>query len=308
MFLYSHCAPFPPLPTYAPQVVYILDMKRRILLSRLPLALPTLHHAWIGRAHAQSARAKGTLRVAAASDLQFALQAIATAFEQASGWRLEVTLGSSGQFAQQIAQGLPTDVFMSADEALVARLAAAGLTQNAGALYGLGRVVWVWGAGAVGSPFAPTEGKASAAVLSMAQFKLRHGAQIAAHIQAAQKFSIANPEHAPYGLAAKQALTSLGLWDAVQTKLVVGENIAQATQFVSTGAAQAGISALPLLRGTALGKRLPHLLLPANLHTPLRQRMVALKRGGAGAQAFVDYMQTAPARALLAGFGFDGMG
>ncbi len=284
-------------------------MKRRLLLSGLPLGLCTGLAAWASAAHAQTTPAKGTLRVAAASDLQFALQAIAPAFEQASGWRLVVTLGSSGQLAQQIAQGLPADVFMSADEALIARLATAGLTQNAGALYGLGRVVWVWGAGATGSAFAPAAGdSALAASLSTAQFKSKHGAQFAAHIQAAQKFSIANPEHAPYGLAAKQALTSLGLLQAVQSKLVVGENIAQATQFVSTGAAQAGISALPLLRGTALGKHLPHLLLPANLHAPLRQRMVALKRGGAGAQAFVDYMQTAAARALLAGFGFDGVG
>ncbi len=299
-------------------------MLRRKLLTALPLVSYQLHRhgfatglaaglpVWGGAASAQTTAArtahKGTLRVAAASDLQFALQAIAPAFEQVSGWRLIVTLGSSGQLAQQIAQGLPADVFMSADEALVARLATGGLTQNAGALYGLGRVVWVWGAGATGSPFAPAEVDASATALSAAQFKLRHGAQFAAHIQAAQKFSIANPEHAPYGLAAKQALTSLGLWQTVQSKLVVGENIAQATQFVSTGAAQAGISALPLLRAAALGTRLQHLLLPADLHTPLHQRMVALKRGGVGAQAFVDYMQTAAARALLAGFGFDGVG
>jgi molybdate transport system substrate-binding protein len=284
-------------------------MKRRTLLTTLSLLPHQLHlHSMAigvatvtGAASAQTAPAKGTLRVAAASDLQFALQAIAPAFEQASGWRLVVTLGSSGQLAQQIAQGLPADVFMSADEALTARLATAALTQNAGALYGLGRVVWVWGA-AFTDPDSALDAPQSAA-----QFKQQFGARLLAQINAAQKFSIANPEHAPYGLAAKQALTSLGLWEAVQGKLVMGENIAQATQFVSTGAAQAGISALPLLRAKAIATRLKHLSLPADLHAPLRQRMVALKRGGAGAQAFVDYMQSSAARALLAGFGFDGV-
>jgi molybdate transport system substrate-binding protein len=117
-------------------------------------------------------------------------------------------------------------------------------------------------------------------------------------------FAIANPEHAPYGRAARQALESLGLWQWAEPKLVLGENIAQATQFVTGGAAQAGITALSLALAPEVGKLARHVVLPANLHSPLRQRMVLLKSASAQAVDFYQFLQTAAARTVLRRYGF----
>ena len=118
------------------------------------------------------------------------------------------------------------------------------------------------------------------------------------------KFAIANPEHAPYGRAAKQALQQLGLWDRVSPKLVMGENISQATQFVATGAAQAGITALSLAVAPEIASLGKHVVLPERLHAPLRQRMVLLKNASPGAWAFYDFLQSSAAKAVLARYGF----
>ena len=118
------------------------------------------------------------------------------------------------------------------------------------------------------------------------------------------KFAIANPEHAPYGRAAQQALQKLGLWELVQTKLVMGENISQATQFVSTGAAQVGITALSLALAQQVAKVGKHVVLPAELHAPLRQRMVLMRNAGPAATALYKHLQTDKAQATLAKYGF----
>ena len=118
------------------------------------------------------------------------------------------------------------------------------------------------------------------------------------------RFSIANPEHAPYGRAAAQALQKLGLWNIVQPKLVLGENISQATQFVTTGAAQAGMTALSLALAQDVASQSKHVVLPASLHEPLRQRMVLTKNAGPAAMALYDYLQGDKAKAILRKYGF----
>ena len=225
------------------------------------------------------------IRVAAASDLKFVLAELAARFEKETGQAVQLNLGSSGQFAQQIRQGLPADLYMAADESFVFQLADAGLTRDRGVVYALGRIALL----------VPT---ASPVVLDAGLRGLRDA------LPGLRHFAIANPEHAPYGRAARQALERLGLWPQVERKLVIGENIAQATQFVTSGAAQAGISALSLALAPEVARLTRSLTLSADLHAPLRQRMVLLRSAGAAAAEFYRYLQTPAARTLLQRYGF----
>jgi molybdate transport system substrate-binding protein len=228
---------------------------------------------------------RAPVRVAAASDLKFALAELAEQYRRQSGQGVELNLGSSGQFAQQIRQGLPVDLYMSADEDFVFQLAAASLAQTRGALYALGRIAALVPAGSTVRLDAGLSGLRD----SWAQVK---------------HFAIANPQHAPYGRAARQALERLGLWEMARAKLVMGENIAQATQFVTSGAAQAGITALSLALAPEVGRLARHIVLPDKLHEPLRQRMVLLNGARPGADDFYSFLQGSAARQVFERFGF----
>jgi len=228
---------------------------------------------------------RSQVRVAAASDLKFALAELADQYQRQSGQGVELNLGSSGQFAQQIRQGLPVDLYMSADEDFVFQLAAAGLAQGRGVLYALGRIAALVPTGST----IPLDSGLSG--LQQAWSQVKH-------------FAIANPQHAPYGRAARQALERLGLWEIARAKLVLGENIAQATQFVTSGAAQAGITALSLAMAPEVGRLVRHVVLPAHLHEPLRQRMVLLKGARPGAQDFYTFLQGPAARQIFERYGF----
>ncbi|HEV7914990.1 MAG TPA: molybdate ABC transporter substrate-binding protein [Albitalea sp.] len=250
-----------------------MQRRRWLAASIAALVLPA--------ARAQPAPA----RVAAASDLQFALPELSALFEQAGPHRVELSFGSSGNFARQIQQGAPLDLFLSADEAFVFRLADAGLTHDRGTLYAIGRIALLAPAGSTWALDDRLDG-------------LRRGwAEV-------RRFAIANPEHAPYGRAAREALESLGLWAEVQPRLVLGENISQATQYVATGAAQAGITAASLALAPAVAARTRHRLLPETLHRPLRQRMVLLKDARPSAVAFHQFLTTPAARSVFARCGF----
>ena len=225
------------------------------------------------------------IRVAAASDLQFAMAELAAQYRKETGQAVELRLGSSGQFAQQIRQGLPADLYLSADENFVFQLADAGFTQDRGFLYALGRIALV----------VPS---ASAIQLDPSLRGLREA------LPGLRHFAIANPEHAPYGRAAQQALERLGLWHLARPKLVLGENIAQATQFVTSGSAEAGITAASLAMAPEVARATRSLVLPADLHAPLRQRMVLLRRADASAMGFYRFLQSEAARAVLQRYGF----
>jgi molybdate transport system substrate-binding protein len=225
--------------------------------------------------------------VAAASDLQFALAEIADAFTRETGERVELTFGSSGVFARQIQDGAPFALFLSADEAFVDQLARAGRTRDAGMLYAIGRIVLF---APPGSPIVPSEGMDGLA-------RAMAGGQV-------KRFAIANPEHAPYGRAAEQALRAAGLWDEVRPRLVLGENVSQAAQFATSGNAAGGIIAYSLALAPAMQGRGTFHLIPDADHEPLKQRMALLRRAGPVAERFYDYLQAPAARNTLSRHGF----
>jgi len=226
-------------------------------------------------------------RIAAASDLQFALNDIAEQFARERGQRVELVFGSSGSLARQIQDGAPFAVFLSADEAFVDQLARAGRTRDAGVLYAIGRIALF---APTGSPLVPSEGFDGLA-------RLMAAAQVS-------RFAIANPEHAPYGRAAEQALRKHGLWDGLRPALVLGENVSQAAQFATTGNAVGGVIAYSLALAPPMKGRGSYFLIPAEDHDPLRQRMVLLRQAGPVAEAFYQYLQQPAARTALAMHGF----
>jgi molybdate transport system substrate-binding protein len=225
--------------------------------------------------------------VAAASDLKFALEEVAARFRDDTRRDVRLVFGSSGNFYRQIEQDAPFQLFLSADEQYVFRLADAGRTVDRGALYALGRIVLFASHGS------PLEVRAGMTGLRAA---LRAGR--------VRRLAIANPEHAPYGRAAEQALRSAGLWEQARPLLVLGENVSQAAQFASGAAAQGGIFAYSLALAPELARRGRFVLLPQELHAPIRQRMVLLEGAGDTARAFYRYLQQPQARAVLQRHGF----
>ena len=225
--------------------------------------------------------------VAAASDLKFPLETIAGQFTAGSGERVTLLFGSSGTFTRQLLDGAPFELFLSADEAYVDRLAAAGLTRDRGVLYAMGRLVVF---APHGSPLTvDPQLDGLGALLSRGRLT---------------RLAIANPQHAPYGRAAEAALRARRLWDAMQGRLVLGENVAQAAQFASSGDTVGGILAYSLVLSPPLSARGTHALLPESSHPPLRQRMVLMKRAGSVAERFYAYLQGPSARAVLREYGF----
>jgi molybdate transport system substrate-binding protein len=251
-----------------------------LLLGVLAAAHPCI-------APADEAGAHEPVVVAAASDLKFALDEILLGFRAATGVEASVVYGSSGNFARQIAQGAPFELFLSADEALVGWLADRGLTRDAGELYALGRIVVF---APHGSPLVP-----DSRLENLAR-RLSDGSS--------GRIAIANPEHAPYGRAAEQALRALGLWEAAQPRLVLGENVAQAAQFAASGSTDGGIIAYSLALAPALRERGSFVLVPETLHEPLRQRMVLLRGASTAAEQLYDYVRSSGSRAILARYGF----
>lgn len=233
------------------------------------------------------AAAQDVPNVAAAADLQFALEEISAAFLRDTGRQVRITYGSSGNFRRQIAAGAPFELFLSADESYPLALAKEGRTRDEGLVYGVGRIALV---AATDSPLAVDENL--------------EGLRSAIEAGRISRFAIANPEHAPYGRAARQALLHAGLWEKLQPRLVLGENVAQTAQYTVTSGVQGGIVSYAQTRSATLGPRLRYALLPASWHEPLRQRMVLVKNAGATAVAFYDYMQQPIAKGILTRYGF----
>lgn len=225
--------------------------------------------------------------VAAASDLQFALDEIVARFERDTGIRPRISYGSSGNFTRQIEQGAPFALFLSADEAYVERLAGRGLTRGRGELYAVGRIVL----------FAPrgSQLQPDPELKNLAAWLAAGGPG---------KLAIANPEHAPYGRAAEQALRALGWWESARPRLLFGENAAQAAQFASSGNTDGGIIAHSLALAPAMRDRGTFVLLPAALHAPLRQRMVLLRGASPAAERFYEFLGSPAARDVLRRYGF----
>ncbi len=228
-------------------------------------------------------------RVAAAADLTYALTEVADAFRRDTGRDVKLSFGSSGSFTQQIENGAPFEIFLSADQQYIARLAAKGLTRDEGVLYAVGRIVLFM---PHGSPLRDT-GDLQTLKAALADGRLT-------------KFAIANPAHAPYGRAAREALMRAGVWEAIQPRLVLGENAAQAMQFAASGSCQGGIVPLSLSVAPAVARLGTFARIPSGLHPgePLRQRMVLMKHAGATAVAFFRYVQQPEARHTFIRYGF----
>ena len=248
------------------------------LILRCLLLLPAL--LMLRAANAQD------IRVAAAADLQFALDDLTAQYAKQSGKKVDVSYGSSGNFFAQIQNGAPFDVFFSADIEYPRKLEAARLAEP-GTLYeyAVGQIV-IW---------MPDNANVDLAGLSWK-----------ALLQpSVERIAIANPEHAPYGRAAVAALQSAGIYEQVRRRLVYGENISQAAQFVSSGNAQAGIIALSLAVSPAMrdGKRWE---IPANMHPPIEQAAVILKsaKDKEGARAFLAFVKSSAGRKTLESYGF----
>jgi molybdate transport system substrate-binding protein len=242
---------------------------------------------------ALSASGKGETRpsaaplVAVAANMRPAFEEIAELFRQKSGYELRPTYGSSGNIARQIEQGARFELFLSADEDRIRQLEIRGRTDGESVLYAIGRIAIV---APMGSPMAVDGALA--------------GLRRALADGVVQRFAIANPEHAPYGQAAKEALQSAGLWQSVERKLVFGENISQAAQYASTGAAQGGIIAYALTLSDPIKSSMRSALIPQDWHRPLRQRMALLKGASPVARAFFAFLQGDEARAVLERHGY----
>lgn len=255
---------------------------------RLAAILSATALAWAGlfSVHAL-AQGQPAPPIAAAADLKFALAEVAEKFQRETGQAVKLVFGSSGNIATQLEQGAPFQLFFSADEAYVQRLAAKGLTHDGGKVYAIGRIVL----------FAP---HGSALLVDAQLSDLKAGVADGR----VRRFAIANPEHAPYGRRATEALQRAGIWEAIKPRLVLGENIAQAAQFATTGGSQGGILALSLVKANEVAKLGRYALIPEDWHEPLVQRMVLMKNATAPAEAFYRYVQSPPAREIMRRYGF----
>ncbi len=228
----------------------------------------------------------GTVTVAAAADLMYAISEIAANFEKATGCMARVSTGSSGNFLSQIENGAPFDVFFSADIEYPRKLEAEGLAVSGSTyLYAVGKIV-LW----VRNDSRLDIGKGFAAL----------------HDPSIQKVAIANPQHAPYGRAAEEALQKSGVYDVVKNRLVLGENISQAAQFVESGNADVGILALSLVLSPGLKEKGRYWPVPENLYSPIQQGVVLVRasQNPQGARAFLDYIKSPATAALLERYGF----
>jgi molybdate transport system substrate-binding protein len=225
--------------------------------------------------------------IAGAADLKFALEEVAAAFRRDTGGEVRLAFGSSGNFYRQIRQGAPFQMFLSADEQFALDLARKGFALDEGMLYAVGRIVVLVPHGS------PLKADSTLADLRAALADGR-----------VEKFAIANPEHAPYGRRAEEALRHAGLWEQIEDKLVLGENVAQAAQFATSGATQGGIVAYSLALSPEISELGSYALIPQDWHEPLRQRMVLLRGAGETARRFHAYVQEPAARAIFRRFGF----
>jgi molybdate transport system substrate-binding protein len=251
-----------------------MNRRQRLLISILGLLFSAIP-AWAQQ-----------LAVAAAADLKFAITDIAAQYEKQTGTKVNVTYGSSGNFFAQLKNGAPFGVFLSADMDYARKLDEAGLAEP-GTLsrYATGRIV-IW---------TPADSKLN---VSESGWKTLLDERV-------KKIAIANPEHAPYGRAAVAAMQKAGIYDQVKSKLVFGENISQAAQFVQSGNAQAGILALSLAVSGAMkdGKRWD---IPDDLHPPIEQAAIVVKnaKNKEAGRAFLEFVKSDAGRATLAKYGF----
>jgi molybdate transport system substrate-binding protein len=222
--------------------------------------------------------------IAAASDLKFAVDSIISVYKAVDSRTVTVTYGSSGKLFEQISNGAPFDLYFSADIIYPNLLKEKGLSASDVYPYGVGRIV-LWS-----RKMNPN----TAGMRTLLSPSIR-------------KVAIANPAHAPYGKRAKEAMIHFQVQDAVDGKLVLGENISQTAQFVTTGAADVGIVALSLAMSPTMRKQGgKYYLIPESSHAPLLQGAIITRKGAGNelARSFFDFVKGSEAQAILSYFGF----
>lgn len=261
---------------------FLATEPRALSYGALAVAVTLLPACGRNGEHAGALRGE-PLRVAAAADLAVAFEEVGKAFEAQSGKKVQFTFGSSGLLAKQIEQGAPFDVFAAANVSFVDDVVNSGsCTADSKQLYAEGRIV-VWAKDKNALPKDVTE-------LSNPRYS---------------KIAIANPEHAPYGRAAQQALSKSGAWANVQSRAVYGENVQQTLMFAQSGNADVAIVALSLAMASG-GSYLP---IDPSMHEPLSQALVVCKGGARGgktneARAFAAFVDSEAGRAIMRKHGF----
>ncbi len=225
--------------------------------------------------------------VAAAASLRYALDEIAAQYEKKTGQKPRITYGATGNLVQQIEKGAPFQVLFAADDASVKKLAAEALTEGAPSIFAHGQLSIV---APKGSPVA-VDGELKGLGEALAAGKVAHVA-------------IANPDVAPYGRAARAALQKAGLWDKLAGKIVLGENVGQAAQFATTGAAEAGIIAQSLAVSAEMAPKITAAVIPKSWHEPIDHGMALIRGAGEPARAFAAYVRSSEGRAVLERSGF----
>jgi len=230
------------------------------------------------------------ITVAAAADLQFAMQDVAARFEKETGKTVKLIYGSSGNFFQQIQNGAPFDMFFSANLDYPKKLEAAGLTEP-------------------GSYYQYARGKIAIWVPKQSKLDLSSGMQILLD-PSVTKIAVANSQHAPYGQAAVAAMQKENIYEKVKDKLVLGENISQTASFVVSGSADVGIVALSLALSPNMKDNGRYAEVPAGDYPPIEQAcvIVASSKKKEAARQFLAFVKTAPIGDLLRSYGFDVQG
>jgi molybdate transport system substrate-binding protein len=227
----------------------------------------------------------GEVRVAVASNFAVPMERIVAAFQRETGHTLSVSLGSSGKLYAQIADGAPFDVFLAADDEIPKRLTQEGMAVGGSRfVYALGKLV-LWSA----QPgFVDDKG----AVLRKGDYN---------------KLAIADPKLAPYGMAAKETMEKLAMWNGMQRKLVKGENVTQTYQFAVTENADLAFIALSQVMRDGKVTQGSWWLVPDELHKPIRQSAVLLSgaRDKVAAQAFLDFLKSKKAASIIRSFGYE---
>jgi molybdate transport system substrate-binding protein len=247
---------------------------KRLLLWLTAILIPALVIGW--SRHSPTTE----LRVAGAADLQRAFKELAPLYEKQFDVKVNLVFGSTGLLAKQAEQGAPFDLLFAADETYIANLEKQGkVVPGTRTLYGIGRLA-LWSRDA--------------------RFSVKRIGDLASpHIR---RIAIANPEHAPYGRAAKQAMQKAKVWDTVEQRVVYGENVQQAMQYAQTGNADVGIIAQSL----AIGAGGSYTLVPDKLHDPIRQAVGVLKQSSnpAAARGFITFVLGKEGQSIMRKYGF----
>src|ERR1700734_1055327 len=257
-------------------------LQERHLKIRIRLAI-----AFVGIALACGLLVGQEVTVAAAADLQFAMQDVAAQFQRQTGKTVKVTYGSSGNFFQQIQNGAPFDMFFSANLDYPKKLESAGLVES-------------------GSYYPYAKGKIVVWVLNESKIKIDSGLKVFLDPDV-KKIAIANPQHAPYGQAAVAALQKEGIYDKVKDKFVLGENISQTASFVVSGAADIGIVALSLALSPNMKDKGRYAEVPSEEYPPIEQACVILRssKNKDLARQFLSFIKTGAISDVLKNYGFE---